>query len=156
VVVMEKGQFRQVGKPITIYKNPCCSFVADFVGTSNFFKGTRTGDQVATGTRTLRVAGNGEGGDGEVFLAIRPEKIEVFKEGEVPAGMEPLNLVPGRIDVVTFLGAAVRLVIHLGDDEVIADVIEKTFEIRGLRQGQDVYLYFPPGAFMAFSAKEAS
>ena len=74
----------------------------------------------------------------------------------MPAGVEPLNLVSGRIDVVTFLGAAVRLVIHLGDDEVIADVIEKTFETRGLRQGQEVFLYFPPEAFMAFSAREAS
>ncbi len=42
VVVMEKGKFRQVGKPIDIYKYPNSSFVADFVGTSNFFKGAWT------------------------------------------------------------------------------------------------------------------
>ncbi len=46
VVVMEKGQFRQVGKPIDIYRYPNSSFVADFVGTSNFFKGERTEDRV--------------------------------------------------------------------------------------------------------------
>src|SRR3990170_2884305 len=39
VVVMEGGQFRQVGRPFEIYKYPASSFVADFVGTSNFFKG---------------------------------------------------------------------------------------------------------------------
>jgi ABC-type Fe3+/spermidine/putrescine transport system ATPase subunit len=49
VVVMEKGQFRQVGRPIEIYKHPVCSFVADFVGTSNFFKGVQSGNRVRVG-----------------------------------------------------------------------------------------------------------
>jgi len=56
VVVMEIGQFRQVGKPIDIYKYPASSFVADFVGTSNFFKGTRTDDLVRTEKREFRIS----------------------------------------------------------------------------------------------------
>src|SRR4030066_1189902 len=59
VVVMETGQFRQVGKPIDIYKCPASSFVADFVGTSNFFKGIRTDDRVRTEKREFRVAQSG-------------------------------------------------------------------------------------------------
>jgi len=156
VVVMDKGKFRQVGKPIDIYKYPNSSFVADFVGTSNFFKGAWTEEWVTTGKRRFKVGQKGSSTREEVLLAIRPEKIEVFKLGEPPEHLESSNLLPGRIDVVTFLGAAVRLVIRIDGEELISDVIEKEFEQRQLRQGDDVFLYFPPEAFAVYSTKEAS
>lgn len=154
VVVMEKGKLRQVGKPIEIYKYPNSSFVADFVGTSNFFKGHRTDDRVRMEKREFKVTEKSSLIKGEVFLAIRPEKIEVFRPGGPPGDLEPSNLLPGRIDVVTFLGAAVRLVIHLEGEEVICDVIEKEFEQRQLKQGDEVLLYFPPEAFTVYSGRE--
>ncbi len=52
--------------------------------------------------------------------------------------------------MVTFLGAAVRLVVNLDGEEVISDVIEKEFEQRQLKQGDEVFLYFPPEAFMVY------
>jgi ABC-type Fe3+/spermidine/putrescine transport system ATPase subunit len=156
VVVMEKGQFRQVGKPIDIYQCPNSSFVADFVGTSNFFKGYRTDDWVSTETWKFKVSQKGENPREEVFMAIRPEKIEVFKYGDVPKGLDPSNLITGQIDVITFLGAAVRLVIHMGGEEVISDVIEKEFVQRQLKQGDKVLLYFPPEAFLIYPSKEGS
>lgn len=153
VVVMEGGQFRQVGRPFEIYKYPASSFVADFVGTSNFFKGQRVGESVHTGKRQFRVSPAGSLPQEEVFLAIRPEKIEVFKYGEAPSRLDSSNLVPGRIDVVTFLGAAVRLVINVDGEEVISDVIEKEFEQKQLKQGEDALLYFPPEAFIVYPVK---
>jgi ABC-type Fe3+/spermidine/putrescine transport system ATPase subunit len=156
VVVMEKGQFRQVGKPIDIYQCPTSSFVADFVGTSNFFKGYRTEDRVSTEKGEFRVSQKGSSPGEEIFLAIRPEKIEVFKYGDPPGDLEPSNLISGRIDVVTFLGAAVRLVINVDGEEVISDVIEKEFTQRQLKQGDEVLLYFPPEAFLIYPAKEGS
>lgn len=156
VVVMEKGQFRQVGKPIDIYQCPISSFVADFVGTSNFFKGNRTDDRVNTGKREFKVSQKGTAPGEEIFLAIRPEKIEVFKFGEHPNQIEPSNIVKGKIDVVTFLGAAVRLVINLDGEEVISDVIGKEFEQKQLKQGDTVLLYFPPDAFLIYPAKEGA
>jgi ABC-type Fe3+/spermidine/putrescine transport system ATPase subunit len=154
VVVMETGQFRQVGKPIDIYKYPASSFVADFVGTSNFFKGLRTHDRVQTEKREFRISQRGSSSNEEVYLAIRPEKIEVFKSQESLKSLEPLNLIPGRIDVVTFLGAAVRLVVNMDGEEVISDVIEKEFEQKQLKQGEEVVLYFPPESFIIYPAKE--
>jgi ABC-type Fe3+/spermidine/putrescine transport system ATPase subunit len=154
VVVMETGQFRQVGRPIDIYKYPASSFVADFVGTSNFFKGTQTENRVRTEKREFKVSKSAPSHPEEVFLAIRPEKTEVFKYGEAPSHLEGSNLIPGRIDVVTFLGAAVRLVINMDEEEVISDVIEKEFEQRQLKQGDEVFLYFPPEAFIVYPAEE--
>ena len=154
VVVMEKGQFRQVGKPIDIYKCPQSSFVADFVGTSNFFKGRRNGSQVRSGQWQFKISQEGTLADEEIFLAIRPEKIEVFKPGDVPVSAETSNCIPARIDVVTFLGAAVRLVVRVGSEEVISDVIEKEFEQKQLKQGDEVLLYFPPESFLVYPVGE--
>ena len=146
VVVMEGGQFRQIGRPIDIYKNPTCSFVADFVGTSNFFKGRHTGK--------IKVSKNGAGADKAVSLAIRPENVEVFKKEAPPRVDEPMNLVSGRIEVVVFLGAAVRLLINMDGEEVIADINEKEFGQRSLKRGDEIYLYFPPEAFLVFADGE--
>ena len=154
VVVMEKGQFRQVGRPIEIYKNPNSNFVADFVGTSNFFKGIRKEDRVRANEWEFKVSQPGPIEREEVALAIRPEKIEVFRPGEPTHHLVLSNLIPGRIDVVTFLGAAVRLVINMGGEEVISDVIEKAFEQRGFRPGDEVLLYFPPESFLVYPQKE--
>jgi ABC-type Fe3+/spermidine/putrescine transport system ATPase subunit len=154
VVVMEKGQFRQVGKPIDIYKCPSSDFVADFVGTSNFFKGLLTDDRVRTGQWEFTVAQAGSSYRGKVVLAIRPEKIEVFRPGEPTHHLVLSNLIPGRIDVVTFLGAAVRLVVNMNGEEVISDVIEKAFEQRGFKQGDDILLYFPPEGFLVYPEGE--
>ena len=52
--------------------------------------------------------------------------------------------------MVVFLGAAVRLLIHLDGEEIISDIIEKEFEQRQLKQGDKVFLYFPPEAFLVF------
>jgi putative 2-aminoethylphosphonate ABC transporter ATP-binding protein len=154
VVVMETGQFRQVGRPVDIYKFPASSFVADFVGTSNFFKGIRTGDRVHAGKRQFKISESAPFASEEIFLAIRPEKIEVLKYEDPPDHLESSNLIPGRIDVVTFLGAAVRLVINMDGEEVISDVIEKEFDQRQLKQGGKILLYFPPEAFIIYPAKE--
>lgn len=154
VVVMEKGRFRQVGRPIDIYRAPNSSFVADFVGTSNFFQGEWAEDRVHIGKRHFRVGRRCSSPKEEVLLSIRPEKIEVFKRNDSPQDVESSNLLPGRIGVVTFLGAAVRLVIHSEGEEVISDVIEKEFGQKQLKQGDEVSLYFPPEAFSLYPIDE--
>ena len=122
----------------------------------SFFKGRRNGTLVRSGQWQFRISQEGTLADEEVFLAIRPEKIEVFKPGDVPASVVASNCIPARIDVVTFLGAAVRLVVGVGDEEVISDVIEKEFEQKQLRQGDEVLLYFPPESFLVYPVGENS
>jgi hypothetical protein len=46
-------------------------------------------------------------------------------------------------------------VVRMGDDEVISDVIEKEFEQRQLKQGEEILLYFPPEAFLVYPTEEA-
>jgi ABC-type Fe3+/spermidine/putrescine transport system ATPase subunit len=154
VVVMEGGQFRQVGRPIDIYKRPACNFVADFVGTSNFFNGLQTGNVVDIGKRKVRVIQSSAVPGQPVSLAIRPENVEVFKNGARPQVPEALNLARGKIEVVVFQGATVRLLINMDGEEILSDIVEKEYEQKTLKRGDDVHLYFPPEAFLVFPEAE--
>jgi len=93
---------------------------------------------------------NGAAAGEAVSLSIRPENVEVYKKMPPPPVAEPMNLFAGRIDVVVFQGAAVRLLIHMEGEEIISDIIEKEFQQRDLKQGDEVSVYFAPDAFMVF------
>jgi len=155
VVVMELGKIKQEGIPLEIYKFPKSSFVADFVGTSNFFEGKRQRDSVRFKDWEFLVAGIENISAEDIYLAIRPEKIEVMKSGETPEAAERSNLIRGRIEVITFLGAVVRLVISMDGEEIICDMVEKDFELKKLNRGDPVDLYFPPEAFLAYPPSSA-
>jgi spermidine/putrescine transport system ATP-binding protein len=165
---MNAGRIEQLDDAAELYERPRTRFVAQFLGSCNLIEAAvdrRNGDTFTARTELgpLCVPASAPGaspvkvqpGD-RLTLAIRPEKIEVFKAGDPLGGVEASNLVSGRIEVVIFLGAAVRLVVNVDGEEVISDVVEKTFEQRQLRAGQDVLLYFPPEAFLVYPLDEAS
>ena len=77
VVIMRDGQIRQVGSPWEIYKEPKTSFIAEFVGTSNFISGTKKDGKVKFGQLELTVS-NLDDVEGEnVHIAVRPENVEL-------------------------------------------------------------------------------
>jgi ABC-type Fe3+/spermidine/putrescine transport system ATPase subunit len=124
--------------------------VADFVGSSNFFRGKRRRDKVQFKDWEFLVPGIETMSAEEIYLAIRPEKVEVMRPGETPGALEKSNLARGRIEVITFLGAVVRLLISMDGEEIICDVVEKDFELKNLNRGDSIDLYFPPEAFLAY------
>ncbi len=150
VVVMEEGVFKQVDTPFEIYKNPKSSFVADFVGISNFFDGIRQNStvQVQDGRFVIPEV-KGLSSD-QVILSIRPEKIEIIDLQKPHQELESSNIVRGTIEVITFLGAVVRILVITANGEVIVDMVEKEFEQRQLNPGDEVDMYFPPEAFLVY------
>jgi putative spermidine/putrescine transport system ATP-binding protein len=114
VVVMSEGRIEQVGVPSEIYNFPSTAFVASFVGTLNLV----IADVVDAPSGRLRVAGqeirtakatSGEGADGRVTLAVRPEGI-VLGEGTPGA-----NQLHGTIQDINFLGSIVRIRMRMDD-----------------------------------------
>jgi putative spermidine/putrescine transport system ATP-binding protein len=156
VIVMNQGFIEQADKPIKIYKNPETKFVADFVGTSNFFEGPLDGGLIAdseTGERFMvsaaktPAAGTGKG----AAVSIRPEKILLFrKDGDAPAGSEKQNFKDGTIEVVTFLGVIVRILVRMGGRLIIVDITEQDYEKNYFKMGDTVRMYFPPDDFLLF------
>jgi len=88
IAVMDKGHVIQVGTPAEIYEFPRSRFVADFIGTTNFFEGrvsscepglvrvecTETGCELLVDDKGSFAIGQ------RVWVALRPEKVRLGKE----------------------------------------------------------------------------
>ena len=130
IAVMDEGRVRQVAQPAELYENPNCRFVADFIGTMNFFRGSVLG--VANGFATIDAGPLGgvcaaaekpEVGDGaEVVVAIRPEKLTLAFEAP---GLS-VNVVEGRMGSSSYLGDRSHVYVHIpGRDEPVAVAAQK-------------------------------
>ncbi|RJQ63940.1 MAG: ATP-binding cassette domain-containing protein [Desulfobacteraceae bacterium] len=150
VVIMRDGEIIQIGSPWEIYKKPKTSFIAEFVGTSNFITGKKENGTVRFG-RVGFAACNLDHLKGDtVHMAIRPEKIELVKTGDSTEGMIQSNIIETKVEVVNFLGAIVRITFTLEGEEMLFDMPEREFERVDLKRGDKVSLYFSPDAFHAY------
>ena len=151
VVIMRDGEFRQIGTPFEIYKKPKTSFVAEFVGTSNFVSGKKKNGKIKFGKCEFAVSGLEEMKLEEVHLAIRPENIELVGATIPPDNCVPSNIVEVVAEVINFLGAIVRITFTLEGEEMLVDLPEKEFERMGVKRGEKMKLYFPPDAFHIYT-----
>ncbi|MBW2515757.1 MAG: ATP-binding cassette domain-containing protein [Deltaproteobacteria bacterium] len=151
VAIMRDGEIRQIGSPWEIYKKPKTSFIAEFVGTSNFITGEKINGKVRFGRLELAVSDLDDSEKGRVYLAIRPENIELVDEAAPPEKYLPSNVVEVEADVINFLGAVVRVTFTLEDEEMLVDISEKEFERLGLKRKDKFKLYFPPDEFHQYS-----
>ena len=117
IAVMNEGRILQVGTPSEIYDSPQNCFVADFIGTSNFFEGTlisTDGDLVRVESNTEPtfkfVCPHSEGMpiDTPVTVMIRPERIDISAEPnpDVP------NCLHGVIEDQSYLGTTVQYTVQ--------------------------------------------
>jgi spermidine/putrescine transport system ATP-binding protein len=117
--VMNRGLLQQVATPSDLYEFPNSRFVADFIGSVNLFEGRLTVDEpdhafVECPDLPAPVfLDHGVTGatNSTVWVALRPEKIELHKraEGQSPPLLEDAregcNVAAGVIDHITYLGS---------------------------------------------------
>lgn len=109
IAVMDRGKVVQVGTPSEIYEFPQSRFVADFVGTTNFFEGTvaacESGIITVSCSETgceLLVDDVGRFTPGQqVWVALRPEKIRLSKQ---PGTVGRANQLKGTVWELGYLG----------------------------------------------------
>ena len=151
VAVMREGEIRQIGTPWEIYKEPKTSYIAEFVGTSNFIAGTKENGRVRFGQHEFAVSGLEQVSGDTVYLAIRPENIEVV-DVTIPAEKcEESNIVDVEAEVINFLGAIVRVTFILEDEEMLLDIPGKEYQQLNLKRHDRLRLYFPPEEFYVYS-----
>lgn len=151
VVIMRDGEFRQIGSPWEIYKEPKTSFIAEFVGTSNFLQCTKANGKARFGRLEFMVTNLDDVDSDTVYLAIRPEYIEIVDVSISQENCVPSNVVEAEAEVINFLGAIVRISFHLEGEEMFVDIPEKEFETTQMKRHDPMKLYFPPDAFHVYS-----
>lgn len=117
--VMDRGRLMQLATPSALYEFPANKFVADFIGSVNLFESKfiidepdhaivdvpQMGGKVYFDHGVLGVEG------GQLYVGIRPEKIELIKRTpEMPKpkmedSPEDCNVFAGKIDNILYLGS---------------------------------------------------
>ena len=151
VVIMRDGQFRQIGSPLEIYKEPKTSFIAEFVGTSNFLACTKKEGKLQFGKLRFTVPNIADIEEEEIYLAVRPENIEMVDVTVSRKNCVPSNIVEVEVEVINFLGAIVRISFFLEGEEMFVDLPEKEYEKISLKRKDKMKLYFPPDAFNVYT-----
>jgi spermidine/putrescine transport system ATP-binding protein len=103
--VMQQGKLLQVGTPEEIYEHPRTRFIADFIGETNFVPVTvaGAGEVRLSGGEVVRAVARSTAGT-EASLALRPEKVSLYREREdVPPG---LNCLSGVVRRRVYLGSS--------------------------------------------------
>lgn len=109
IAVLHHGKIEQIGSPIELYESPKSSFVASFIGDTNFIEGTvaeTSGDfsrlkldnfpDVLCYNDLHHAVGD------RVLLSVRPEKIHISREK--PADHPLNNLLSGTVEDIIYKG----------------------------------------------------
>jgi spermidine/putrescine transport system ATP-binding protein len=116
IVVMRDGLIQQTGGPTELYERPVNRFVADFIGSSNFFdavvvEAADSGGRITVRTgRGLTMRGILTNADARpdigsaVTIATRPERLEVVRADVAGLPENGLTQVLGRVQQGTYLG----------------------------------------------------
>jgi spermidine/putrescine transport system ATP-binding protein len=124
IAVMSGGRIEQVGTPAEIYESPRTSFVAAFIGDTNFLEG-RVRDCLDHDYCRLEIAGLPEilcfndkalQPGQPIDLSIRPEKIHISHEP--PEAHDRRNALPGVVEDVIYLGANTKYWVRAGGHRV--------------------------------------
>lgn len=111
--VMHQGRLLQVGTPEEIYEHPRTRFIADFIGETNFLPVTVAGpgEVRLAGGEALRAITHAVAGTSAV-LAVRPEKVSLYREGEAPPS--GCNCLLGVVKRRVYLGNSLYYHVDVG------------------------------------------
>jgi len=135
--VMNRGLLQQVATPSDLYEFPNSRFVADFIGQVNLFAGKLTVDEpdhaviASPDIEAPIFLDHGVTGahGADVWVALRPEKIELHKrrEGSPAPGLD--DALPGH----NLAAGVIRHISYLGSESVYEVELTTGRKIRALR-----------------------
>lgn len=147
IAIMEAGRIAQIGTPEDVYRKPGSSSVLRFLGTTNRLAGELSGSgeairiAIAPGLLFMPPAATlGSIRAGPVLIDLRAEDIALSRAPTSVHATEPAIVV-----LRTFLGAQERIVLKLGDHQVVIDrPAQMALNQEPLEAGKRVYLDFSP------------
>lgn len=132
IAVMNDGVIQQIGKPEEIYKRPVNTFVANFIGTTNFFNTEYKNNKIDILGYEFSVDNLDVEEGQELIVSVRPEE---FLLSDNNTGIK------GVVETSTFLGLNTRYFVRLENNEVI-EVIDNTHSSEIIEAGKEIYLTF--------------
>ena len=137
IAVMRDGRIEQVAAPDTVFDHPATAYVADFIGTSNFWRADASDGFVTlpdgqTAPTTLA---------GEVQVMTRPHNLRIGPEEDGPWR--------GRIAFQRPVGALIEFHVDMPDGTTVKVVSMRQERLRRLHTGVNVSLAVIDPAYCA-------
>lgn len=121
VVVMNGGKVEQIAAPYELYENPATSFVADFVGITNFLNGVVVGSEtdrlkieLASGIVIDAAAKKPTQKGSAVRILMRPERVVLST-----TPLEGRNVMTGQVMLSEYFGALLRYSVRLDNGDLL-------------------------------------
>ena len=149
VAVMNSGVIEQMGSPIDLYEHPNTTFVANFLGQSNLIRGNvveTSGGRVHVEVEGAKVqAPPGVSGTetGDVWVGVRPEKLNLSEAGSEPDGASNV-LRDARITDVSFIGVSTQYLTRMPWGQELMVFEQNTGARSPYRVGDAVDLHWMP------------
>ncbi|MEV0256348.1 ABC transporter ATP-binding protein [Streptomyces sp. NPDC050732] len=166
VAVMNGGRVEQLGAPADLYENPRTTFVANFLGTSNFIEADIQAGAAGSGDDLVVKAGDCKlalpaarctgptATGGKILVGVRPEKISLTHADDAGLIPEGRNRITGRIADSSFIGVSTQYVVQspvCPSFEVYAQNIERDSR---LAPGAEVVLHWNPAHTFGLDAAQ--
>ena len=127
IAVINRGRVEQLDQPSKIYEAPVSSFVAAFIGDTNFFAGeivSTEGDYCtiqSPGFASIRAFNDKNLAVGQkVHLSVRPEKIRVTLNPPPPEKGAGINVFQSQVTDVIYQGVYTKYWLRSGDRSISA------------------------------------
>ncbi len=153
IAVMNQGHIEQLDSPTKIYEAPRSSFVAAFIGDTNFFEGTVTaieGDYCNLAVKgfadVLCFNDKNISAGSQVHLSVRPEKIRVTTTPPPPEKGSRINVFRCKVTDIVYQGTYTKYWV-LSDAHRIAAIKPHSrflLDQAAISWGDEVYCWWHP------------
>ncbi len=159
IAVMNSGRIEQMGGPTELYESPTTTFVANFLGQSNLIRATVSGsdgDDLVLEVHGQKVAlpsALRNGGESDLHIGVRPEKIQLVPEGAAVEGARRNVLPGGVVSDASFTGVSTQYLVRMPWGQELMVFAQNLGTGGLLRRGTTVDLHWDPAHTFALDGR---
>jgi putative spermidine/putrescine transport system ATP-binding protein len=147
LVVMSNGCVQQVGSQRDLYESPANTFVAGFVGRTNFLRGRVESPGVFRTESGLAIRCHTDAVAAGRTLALRPERLSL---AVAPlAGAD--NCLPGTVEFASYLGGILEYYVRLSPQDRLMVQAPNKFAEPSHAVGDRIHLHWPAEASLVLA-----
>ena len=147
LVVMSHGQVQQVGSQRDLYENPANTFVAGFVGRTNFLHGRVEKPGVFRSESGLAIRCDESAAAHGRTLALRPERLSLAPAPVAGAD----NCLPATVEFASYLGSIMEYYVRLTPQDRLMVQAPNKFADPAYAVGDGVHLHWPAQASLVLA-----
>jgi len=154
IILLRDGKVQQEGSPMQVYNEPKSIFTAHFIGEANFFEGFIADvDQYGSWVQLrngflLRTSDPNRSIGERVVVMVREEKSKILKAAKK---REEINVFPGTIESISFLGDFISYIILLDNGDRANSRMPTINALGRFKIGERVYIRIKPEDVIIYS-----